>query len=181
MTEYLEIINEKNEITGKKTRKEIHEKGLKHKSSHVWVLNEKNEILCNLRNKNKDLFAGLWDAVFGEHLKPKESFKQAALRGIKEELGINAAKKNLTELGENKEKQKDSEKNLFNNELQKIFLFKTTKKINELKFQKTEINKIKFIEINDLKEILKQKKMNFIPKNKYYLKIIKKIKTECSL
>ncbi len=181
MTEYLDVINKNNEITGKKTRKEIHEKGLMHKSVHVWILNEKKEVLCNLRNKNKDLFAGLWDAVFGEHLKTGENFETAAVRGIKEELGIKTNKKNLIELGINKEKQKDSEKNLFNNEFQKIFLFKTTKKINELKFQKTEIEKIKFIEINKLKEILKQEKMNFIPKNKYYLKIIKKIKTEYNL
>jgi isopentenyldiphosphate isomerase len=172
--EYLNLVNEKNEITEtKKTRKEIHRKGLWHASSHVWVLNEKNEILCNLRSKKKDTFPLYWDAVCGEHLKAGENFKKGALRGLKEELKIEAKEEDLIELTTAKIKEKY--KNIKNNELQKIFLFKTKKKLNEITFQKSEIKKIKFIEINELKRIIKQKEMKFIPKPKYYLKIIKKI------
>ncbi len=176
--EYFDALNEKKEFIGKKTRKTVHEKGLWHCSSHVWIENSKKEILCNLRDKNKDTFASCWDALTGEHLKSGENFEEAALRGLKEELGLKTNEKKLIFLCMHKRKEKY--KKLKNNEFQKVFLLKTQKKLSELRKQKNEIQEIKFVPIKKLEKIMKQKKpeMKFIPKKNYYLKIIRLIKKE---
>jgi len=73
---------------GLRPRKEVHQKGLWHKSAQVFVFDRQGRLLMQQRAADKDLYAGLWDYSVGEHLQPGESFLQAAVRGLHEELGI---------------------------------------------------------------------------------------------
>ena len=75
---------------GLQARDEVHRKGLWHKSAQVFVFNAQGQLLMQQRAADKDLYAGLWDYSVGEHLQPGETFLQAALRGLNEELGISA-------------------------------------------------------------------------------------------
>jgi len=72
---------------GKAKRDYIHNTGLWHKGVHVWLFNSEGKIFLKKRASNKKIYPEQWEDV-GEHLKPNESFKQAALRGLKEELGV---------------------------------------------------------------------------------------------
>ena len=46
MEEYFDILDENGKKTGKtKLRKEVHKDGDWHKAVHVWIINDKNEIL----------------------------------------------------------------------------------------------------------------------------------------
>ena len=72
---------------GTAKRSYIHNAGLWHKGVHVWVFNPRGELFLKKRAKNREFYAEHWEDV-GEHLKPNESFREAAIRGMKEELGI---------------------------------------------------------------------------------------------
>ncbi|MEM0360133.1 MAG: NUDIX domain-containing protein [Candidatus Diapherotrites archaeon] len=72
---------------GKAPRSFIHTEGFWHKGVHVWVFNSSGKLFLKKRAENKEFYPLHWEDV-GEHLKPNESFEQAAIRGLKEELGI---------------------------------------------------------------------------------------------
>ncbi len=88
--EILEIVDEKNNVIGQAARLECYKKGLLHRAINVFVFNSKEEVFLQRRSKKKFGFPLFWDLSCSEHVKPGESFKKAAKRGLKEELGIQA-------------------------------------------------------------------------------------------
>ena len=88
--ELLQIVDE---LTGEPTgehvaRKEALEKKLWCRTTNIFVLNSKGEILCHQRSLNKERFPGSWSTHFGGHITEGESFKISALKEIEEEIGI---------------------------------------------------------------------------------------------
>ena len=59
---------------------------------YVWILNDKNEIIISQRQKGKS-FEGMWECT-GGCAKRGDSSLGAALREVKEELGIDLDSKN---------------------------------------------------------------------------------------
>ena len=88
MTEYVDIVDENDKAVGKATREESNEKNLRRRGSMVLVFNKKNEILIHKRASEELEFPGLWDFGSAETLISGESYESAAIRGLKEELGI---------------------------------------------------------------------------------------------
>ena len=87
--ELLEIVNEAGQVTGIARRSEIHgNPALMHRVAHVLVFNRKGEILLQKRSIKKDVAPGLWDTSVGGHVDPGETPEAAALREMKEELGV---------------------------------------------------------------------------------------------
>lgn len=178
MAEYLYIASKNNKPTKKRiARIRVHQKGLWHRAVHVWIINSRGEILCNLRSSKKDVFPNYWDLVCGGHIKFGEKYENAALRELKEEFGITVVLEDLINLGIYKYVIQDKERNVINREFCKVYCHRTTKRFLNFKFQKSEISKIKFIRIKDLKKILQQKnpKIKLVPQTKYYLSAINKI------
>jgi len=88
MTEYLDIVNEKDEVVGKDTRENVHKKYQIHRGIHNFVLNQKGEILLQKRSKKKDYYPGYYDASVGAQVLSGESYEKAALQETQEELGF---------------------------------------------------------------------------------------------
>ncbi|MBN1157495.1 NUDIX domain-containing protein [Candidatus Woesearchaeota archaeon] len=177
MEEYLDIVDENNKLLGiKKDRKKVHLDGDFHRTTHVWIINEKNEILCHRRSSFVDLWKEFWDTIFGGHVVSGSDYDETTLKELAEEAGIKAKLSDLIliEICRCIETV-DKEKNLVNREFPKVFLCRTRKKISEFNFQKSEISEIKFIPIEELKEIIKDMRMKFVPKPEYYLHIIERI------
>lgn len=86
--EYLDIVNEKDEVISRDTRKNVHKKHAIHRGIHVFVINSKNEILLQKRSEKRDYYPGFWDASVGAQVLSGETYEQAAGREVKEELGF---------------------------------------------------------------------------------------------
>ena len=87
--ELFETYDDNGVLQGQVPRREVHERGLWHKSAQVFVFDPEGKLLLAQRAVEKDLYANLWDYSVGEHLKPRETQEMAAYRGLNEELGIN--------------------------------------------------------------------------------------------
>lgn len=141
--EILEIIDDLGKIAGRETRKIVHEKGLLHKSSDVFVLDKKGRIFIQQRSFKKLIGPGLWDMSVAEHLKPGENFEQAAIRGVEEELGVKAV--DLKKIGEREQQAKFGE--LIDNENVHVFKCRFEGKI---KLDEEEVEQGKWISKEEL-------------------------------
>jgi len=88
MEELFEIFNEDGEPNGRAPRDVVHKRGLWHRASNVFLFRPDGQLIVQRRHESKDVCPGLWDLSVAEHLEPRESFLDGAVRGIREELGI---------------------------------------------------------------------------------------------
>jgi len=86
--EVFEIFDDTNALVGTEFRDVVHKKGLYHRAVNVMIFDDSDRLLLQKRSPTKDICADRWDLSVSEHLKPEETFRQAAIRGLKEELDI---------------------------------------------------------------------------------------------
>ncbi|MFH1390965.1 MAG: NUDIX domain-containing protein [Candidatus Diapherotrites archaeon] len=95
MEEILDLIDEENNVIGKASRKEIKEKGLLYRCAGVYVMHNE-QLVVQQRSPNKQI-RPLHYSIVEETVHSEESFEEAAVRGVKEELGLEATE--LEEFG----------------------------------------------------------------------------------
>jgi isopentenyl-diphosphate delta-isomerase type 1 len=86
--EIFDIVNDRDEVIGRKPRSEVHRLKLKHRAVHVLVFNSKGELFLQKRSKKKDCFPGMWDSSASGHLDSGEGYDACAVRELQEELGV---------------------------------------------------------------------------------------------
>jgi len=87
--ECVEIFDDLDQVVGTATRSECHGRpDLIHRAAHVLVFNHLGELLLQKRADTKLIQPGRWDSSVGGHLDPGETYRQAAVREMEEELGI---------------------------------------------------------------------------------------------
>ena len=86
--EYFDIVNENNQVIGQEVRRIVHETGLWHRGVHVFLFTPDRRLLVQKRSQSQDTFPNRLDCSVSEHLKVGESYFYAAVRGLREELGI---------------------------------------------------------------------------------------------
>jgi isopentenyldiphosphate isomerase len=86
--EYLEIVNEVNQAIGIASRFDIHQKGLRHRSVHIFIINSRGDLYLQLRSPYKDQYPEHWDSSAAGHTDPGESPEETARRELLEELGL---------------------------------------------------------------------------------------------
>jgi len=84
------VVDRDDRVVGKATRGEIHQKGLLHRSVHIFVFNRKGQLYIQKRSMSKDQYPGCWDSSAAGHVDWGETYEAAAARELKEELGIRA-------------------------------------------------------------------------------------------
>jgi 16S rRNA (adenine1518-N6/adenine1519-N6)-dimethyltransferase len=89
-SEIFDVVNERNEVTGQATRGEVHAQGLRHRAVHVFVFNKHGNLWLQQRSHLKDVHPLAWDSSAAGHLDTGEDYAIAAVRELKEELGIEA-------------------------------------------------------------------------------------------
>ncbi len=88
--EYLDIVDEDNRIIGQEQRRSVHQSGLWHRGVHVFLFTPTRKLLVQQRSQTQDTFPGALDCSVSEHLRVGESYQAGAMRGLREELGLEA-------------------------------------------------------------------------------------------
>lgn len=99
-TELFYWVDENDQELGSMLRSEAHSGSRKiHRSVHIVIENEQNQILLQQRSQNKDTYPGLWTVSVAGHVTHGRSYLETAQREAEEELGIKTYIKdeNLTE------------------------------------------------------------------------------------
>jgi isopentenyldiphosphate isomerase len=87
--EYFDVVDDQGQVIGRALRSECHGNPvLVHRVAHVLVFNSRGELYLQKRAATKDIQPGKWDTSVGGHLDTGETYEQAAVREMREELGI---------------------------------------------------------------------------------------------
>jgi isopentenyl-diphosphate delta-isomerase len=86
--ETLEWVDERNVVQGTKSRGEIHDEGLRHRSAHVAIFDAEGRLYLHRRSASKSVLPDHWDISSAGHVEPGEPYRDAAERELREELGL---------------------------------------------------------------------------------------------
>lgn len=175
--EFLEVYSPEGTKTGqKKSKSEIHRKGLFHSTVHVWIFTDEGNILIQKRSKKKELNPGVWDVSVAGHIKFNENIKKAAKRETLEETGININIEDLLKIGVYR--SINIHPTAIDKEFFHTYVLKIDKNSINLDFKNNEVDDLKFISIEEMESLIKEENNKiFIGKNrKYYSDVLKSIK-----
>ncbi len=86
-----DVVNERDEVIGRKPRSEVHARGLLHRAVHVLVFSSRGEVFLQKRSMKKDRQPGVWDSSSSGHVDSGENYDETAIRELGEELGLDIA------------------------------------------------------------------------------------------
>ena len=100
MAEIFDVVNERDEVVGRRPREEVHRLGLMHRAVHVLVFNSRGHVFLQKRSMKKDRQPGLWDSSASGHVESGEDYDACAVRELREEIGLqlNAVSQHLFKL-----------------------------------------------------------------------------------
>lgn len=102
--ETLDVVDENGIPTGETVGREYaHRYGIRHRTSHVWLLRKhhgKLQVLLQKRSINKDSHPGCFDISSAGHIPAGDGFIKSALRELREELGVEANAEELIYCGQ---------------------------------------------------------------------------------
>ena len=137
------------EFTGEKeTREKCHEKGLWHRAIYCFIFNENEEVLLQRRSKYKKMWPNLWDVTVGGHVLSGEFGREALIREVKEELGIDIKDTEIKYLvGSTSSVQKT---NMMDNHFNECYIVTKSIDLSEIKLQKEEVEEVKWFSKKDI-------------------------------
>lgn len=151
--EYIDVFDENNNPTGEiKEKQQAHEDGNFHRTAHVWIINDKNELLLQKRSASKKSHPNCWDISSAGHIRTGESVIDGAIRELVEELGVEAEEKDFEFIATIK-----STKNPKNMEFGYVYLLRCNKKIEEYTFFDYEVSEVKYVYFEQLEKMVEEK------------------------
>ena len=175
MTELLDVLDENGNKTGEvETKEEIYKKGLWHRSVHIWIMNNNQELLVQKRNPFKKTYPNLWAISSAGHVLAGEDSIESGLRELKEELDIDANKEELELLFTIKRVQpyNDSFINVFDD----VYLLHKNIDVEKTKLQVEELTDIKYVYYEYLENILKESDKDYVPYTEEHEKLFTLLK-----
>lgn len=90
MDEYLDLVNENDEVIGSKPRSEVYAEGLSNfRVVNAFVVNTEGNIWIPRRTSDKRIFPSCLDMSMGGHVETGESYDETFKRELQEELNLN--------------------------------------------------------------------------------------------
>ena len=89
--ELLDIVDDADLVIGQELRRVVHELGLQHRGVHIFLVTPDGKLLVQQRGRQRGTCPLALDCSVSEHVKAGEGYREAALRGLTEELGLRDA------------------------------------------------------------------------------------------
>ena len=164
--EHIDILDENGNKTGRiKPRSDVHRDGDWHKTVHIWIINDRGEILIQKRSPFKDRNPNLWDMSASGHLPAGDDSLVGALREVGEELGINLTPDDIKFLRTQKYPNVGGSAGFIDNELADIYIVRRNIDLNEIKLQDGEVSEVRFASVPEIKELILQTNPPFFKKH----------------
>ena len=159
--ELLDIVDEKGVPTGKTvTRETAHREGIRHRTSHVWILRKhdgKIQVLLQKRSINKDSYPGCYDISSAGHIPAGEGFSGSALRELQEELGVCAAEEELIYCGQRRFECREMfhGQEFLDDQVSNIYALWKDMDETEFTLQKSEVDSVRWLDWKNCIDLVK--------------------------
>ena len=173
--ELLDVLDENGNKTGEvEERSEVYRKGLWHRSSHIWIINDNNELLVQRRNPYKATFPNLWAISVAGHVDSGETSLDTAIRELKEEVNLDVDPDELEFLFTIKRETpyKDSFLRVFDD----VYLLRKNIDCEQTKLQVEELTDIKYVYYEYLEDIFKEGDKDYVPYTEEHKKLFEILK-----
>ncbi|MBO5556169.1 MAG: NUDIX domain-containing protein [Oscillospiraceae bacterium] len=146
MEEWLDVYDERHALTGRSVRRGEAVSGTDRLLAvHVCVLDGQNRLLIQHRHPQKDRYPGCWDLSAGGFAQRGETSREAALRELREELGITLPAEELRFLFTEP----------FSRVLDDCYLARLAPKPEELRLQQEEVTEVRWVTWEELLLLLR--------------------------
>ena len=159
--EWFDVCDEHGNPTGEVIeRKEAHQKGILHRTAHIWITRTnggRREVLLQKRSRDKDSFPGMYDTSSAGHIRAGDEPLPSALRELEEELGIEAEETDLAFAGTFRIKYEE----MFYNELfsdnEVVFLYVLEKDVDvgDVTVQESEVEEVRWFDMETVMKAVK--------------------------
>jgi isopentenyl-diphosphate delta-isomerase len=174
MAEYIDIVTKEGLPTGKSALKsEIHLKGYFHNTAHVWLYTKQGEILLAQRADSKSICPLLWDVSVAGHVDASETIEHAAIREVKEEIGLDLIENNLHKIGVS-ECFQSYPNGIVDNEFHHTFISELNVEIKDLSLDENEVEDVKLVNLHEFQNLIDNigSDNHFVASNKSYYEFV---------
>ena len=170
--EYIDIFDENNNPTGEiKEKVQAHEDGNFHRTAHIWIMNNKKELLLQKRSATKKSHPNCWDISGAGHIKAGETVLEGAIRELNEELGIKINGGDLKFIATVK-----STKNPKNMEFAYVYLLRCNEKVENYIFEDDEVSEVKYVYFEELEKMVANREKGLLIHEEEYNKLFEFIR-----
>ena len=141
--ELVDLLNDRKELIGETCERNAVPEGKYRLSIHIWIVNDKNEILIQQRSASRKMFPNMWTNTGGACIAGETSI-ETVKRELKEELNVIPNIDNLELIASYKRKK----------DYVDVWLLKQNININDLKFNDNEVQAAKWVSIEEWKKLL---------------------------
>ena len=150
--ELFDVVSEQDIVIGQETRSAVHRRGLWHRGVHIFLFTRDQKVLVQQRSQDRVHAPLALDCSVSEHVKTGEDYYTAAIRGLKEELGVEEVELELLikfkmNYGPN------------DNEISE--LYRGNVNPAEVNFDPVEIERIDYFSLTELEQRMENKDANF--------------------
>jgi len=146
MDELLDIVNDEDIVIDRQMRSTVHQLGLQHRGAHVFLFTQDGKMLVQKRSADRVHSPSALDCSVSEHVKAGESYLDAAMRGMREEMGVEGIEiKPLVKFRMNY--------GVNDNEIST--LYEGIVDLDKIKFDPVEIEEVNYYDLTELQEMIK--------------------------
>ncbi len=142
--ELVDVLNTRKEFTGEIADKHNIPEGYYLLSVHIWIINDKGQLLLQQRLSTAHKFPNMWSNTGGA-VKAGETSIEGAVRELKEELGIIVKKEDLEFIASYKRTRDFAD----------VWLLKKNIAINDIIVGEDEVQNVKWTSFKEFEEMLK--------------------------
>lgn len=147
--EYVDVVDDEDNVIGKVTWKEMMDKSILHRTSNVMVFNRKGKLFVHKRASNLRLYPSMYGIKIGGSVRAGETYENAAKKELLEEVGMKNPK--LIQLFRLKSRRKE------NNVNRTIFKCMYDGNLN---LDRSEVAEGKFMDVKEVKLLLNNNKLS---------------------
>jgi len=146
----IQIVDEDDNPIGHATKQEAWSQGLRHRIVRIMLENDRGEILIQHRSPTKDIFPDCWDNSVAGHVDSGEDYSTAALRELKEEIGIDSA--HLGQLG-----RYDSDETWQGHRFKRFTqVYRLHYNTTPTKLENGKVDEVRWVSVDELKKLVNE-------------------------
>lgn len=162
--EWLDLLRDDGTASGERIPKaDAHRTGAWHRAVHVWIVTPDARVLLQRRAAVKENYPSYWDVSCAGHCAAGESAREAAVRELAEELGLDVDPEELHALGQLREQCVLNGGKYVDNEVHDLFLLRRDVDVAALTLQPEEVDGVAIVAIDELRARVEARDPSLVP------------------